>query len=467
MDGNDIVIDGGVSVTLPDNGAIYFPPHIVTVLKMLNEAGFEAFAVGGCVRDAMMGITPHDYDVCTDAETEDIKKVFDGFNVIETGIKHGTVTVLSGGKPIEITTYRIDGDYKDHRRPEKVIFTKSIEDDLKRRDFTVNAMAVSLDGKFCCAGDGVKDLKDGVIRCVGVAENRFSEDALRILRAMRFAARFGFEIEEETFRAMKCKRNLLAYISSERIFAELSGLLLVEDGKRASRVLDICKDIVSVIIPEFKPAFNCDQSSRHHKYNVWQHILHTLDNAENDIFLRWALFLHDICKPYFMVVGIDGRGHFPGHDFYGAAVARDILKRLKAPGELCENVYLLIKYHDLRLSPSRKNAAKILQLMGEENALRLLKMMRYDILAQSSFRQDEKLEMVELLEKNINKYIAEQSCLNVKDLCIGGSDIIALGIKPGPRIKEILNELLESVIDGNVENDRQQLLLLAEKIVKR
>ncbi len=236
MNGNDIVINGGVSVSLPGDEKIYFPPHIVTVLKMLNHAGFEAFAVGGCVRDAMMGITPHDYDVCTDAETLDIKKVFNGFNVIETGIKHGTVTVLSDGNPIEITTYRIDGDYKDHRRPEKVIFTKSIEDDLKRRDFTVNAMAVSLDGRFCCAGDGVKDLKDGVIRCVGVAENRFSEDALRILRAMRFAARFGFEIEEETFNAMHSKKHLLAYISAERIFSELSGLLSVDDGKKASRV---------------------------------------------------------------------------------------------------------------------------------------------------------------------------------------------------------------------------------------
>ena len=454
-----------VSVVLPEGSTMCFPFYIVTILKMLNDNGFEAFAVGGCVRDSLMGIIPHDYDICTDADTDDIKEVFKDFRLIETGIKHGTVTVMSEGFPVEITTYRIDGEYKDHRRPEKVIFTKSIEADLQRRDFTVNAMAVSLDGRFCSAGDGIGDLKKRLIRCVGVAENRFTEDALRILRGMRFAARFGFEIEEDTLNAMYSKRNLLAFISSERIFSELSGLLSVKDGKNAALVLSKCKDIIGVVIPEFKPSFECDQHSRHHQYTVWEHILRSLYCSDNDIVVRWTLFLHDICKPYCMIIGEDGRGHFPKHDYYGGKIAKDVLTRLKASSELIEKVSLLVRLHDIRLSPGKKSSAKLLELCGTELVFKLIHVMECDISAQSDFRKDEKLKNVMMLKFFVEQYISEGNCFSIKDLMVGGKDIISSGVKPGPEIKRILNCLLEAVIDGKVENEREELIALARRIV--
>ena len=453
----------GRKIGLPNGKFIIIPAYIEAVLIRLNSSGFEAFAVGGCIRDSMIGITPHDYDICTNASSSEIKAVFSDFKTVDTGIKHGTVTVVSSGHPVEVTTYRVDGEYKDHRRPEEVVFTEDIYEDLKRRDFTVNAMAVDSDGRFCSADGGASDVEKRIIRCVGDPYERFEEDALRILRAMRFAARFGFEIESKTLLAMHEKRKLLRFVSAERIFQELSGLLSVENGEAVANVIRNCREITATVIPEFIPGFECDQYSRHHSYSVWEHILKAVSISPARLRLRWALLLHDIAKPYCMVRGVDGRGHFPGHDLIGAEFSRDILKRLKAPNDITDGVYELLLKHDLRFKVSSSSAARLLGDCGPDLLADLFEMMRCDILSQSEFKRAEKLGSVEKMQALVNKHILEKSCVSRAELAINGDRLIELGIARGPGMKTVLNGILDAVINGEIENTEDDIVLWVKR----
>lgn len=448
----------GVSLMLPNGNTLLLPRYISGLLEKLEKSGYEAYVVGGCVRDAMLRRSPHDYDICTNAAAEDVKQVFSEYRVLDTGIAHGTVTVLSEGNPVEITTYRIDGDYKDHRRPDSVTFTDDISKDLARRDFTVNAMAVSLSLGFAEAKGGAEDIESGTIRCVGEPDIRFEEDALRILRAMRFAASLGFKIEDNTVAAMKRHKNELVYVSAERIYSELTGLLTVTDGAALTGVLEMCKDIMAVIIPELKPCFGFDQKTPHHCYDVWTHTLKAIEVSRNDLYLRLALLMHDIEKPSCMTVGANGKGHFINHDLLGARCAGKILRRLRAPYEVIQNVCFLIEKHDLRLEASRKNAGKLLRECGESRAKLLLNMMRCDIAAQSDYLREEKIRNNLELQRYLEQYIEEGRCYSLKDLAVDGDDLIKIGLRPGKEMGGILKRLLDKVICGDVENNRDALL---------
>ena len=351
------------------------PENISRALDMLESAGHEAWVVGGCVRDSLMGIIPHDYDITTSALPAETEQVFAGYRLIETGLKHGTVTVLADGSPIEITTYRVDGEYRDSRRPERVTFTRNIRDDVSRRDFTMNGIAYNPKQGYFDEFGGAEDIKAGVIRCIGKPEKRFREDALRILRGLRFSASLGFEIEENTARAMHDTRELLNKISAERVFSELCGLLTGRNSHRnIFRVLTEFRDIAAVIIPEFRECTGFVQHSRFHCFDVYEHCVMSAQKAaeissgsECRLPLTLAMLLHDIGKPQRFTLGEDGEGHFYGHAAVSADIAEDILRRLKCSNALRERVCTIVRYHDVPLSDTDKSVRLAAQKIRSGN----------------------------------------------------------------------------------------------------
>ena len=437
------------------------PKSVQTVLETLEAGGHEAWCVGGCVRDTLMGRVPGDWDVTTSALPEETLALF-GSHAFPTGLQHGTVTVRANHQSVEVTTYRVDGAYHDHRRPDSVTFTRSLEEDLRRRDFTVNAMAMDLRGELRDLFGGQADLKAGILRCVGEPDCRFGEDALRILRGLRFAAVLGFEIETETAAGIHRNRDSLKDIAAERIQVELFKLLA---GINAAEILRQFPDVVGVFWPEILPMVGFDQRNHHHCYDVWEHTLHAVAAVPQDPILRCAMLLHDIGKPACFTMDGAGVGHFYGHAAISRELADDMLRRLKCGNEFRETVVELVAWHDREIQRTDKGVRRALRQLGEENLRRLLHIKRGDNLAQAPeycHRQQE----IDKAEAILETLLAEDACFSLKQLAVNGRDMMALGLK-GPSIGHALDKLLDGVVNGDLLNERDALLRKAKEFVTK
>ena len=430
------------------------PQPVQFILERFRQHGFEAYVVGGCVRDSLNGETPHDWDICTSALPEQTKACFADCSVAEIGIKHGTISVVLDHQLYEITTYRIDGDYLDNRHPKQVQFTPSLREDLARRDFTINAMAYAEDTGVVDLFGGEKDLKAHVIRCVGNPDNRFQEDALRILRALRFASRLNFSIEKETSDAIHRNAALLRHIAAERIREELIGILC---GKGVEPILNDYRDVIAVFIPELIPTFDFDQHNPHHCFDVYRHIVRSVSLIEPEPVLRLAMYFHDIGKPPVCLTGKNNVCHFRGHPTISADIASSIFHRFRFSNEITRTCLLLITYHDARYQGSSRQLKRLLQVLGEENMRRLFKVQMADLMAQSDFRREEKRAALEAMIKETNKILAEHQCFTLRQLAVNGNDLKALGITDGKQIGQMLHQLLEEVTDDLLPNEKDAL----------
>lgn len=410
------------------------------------------------MRDLLLGRSPHDWDVTTDALPEETERIFSGLRVIETGVRHGTVTVLSGGTPVEVTTYRVDGAYTDGRHPDSVRFARRLSDDLARRDFTVNAMAFNEQDGLADRFGGRADLQAGILRCVGDPDTRFREDALRILRALRFSSQLGFRMEPRTAEsAFRC-RALLRNISGERIRDEFMKLLC---GKDAAAVLRDNREIIAVFIPEIRPAFGFEQHNPHHIYDVWEHTLHAVDAAEPLPAVRLTIFLHDLGKPHCLVLDRNGIGHFHGHPEKSALLAEAILGRLRFDRETAETVLLLIRSHSIPLSPDERLLRRRLNRFGDARLRLLVKVQEADAHGKAA-SSAAYLELLKEIPPMLNRIEAENQCYSLKTLAVNGDDLLAVGIPRGRGIGLALHALLDEVIDGKIPNARSALLKAAE-----
>ena len=435
------------------------PEKVSYIISLLECAGFEAYAVGGAVRDSIMGLDANDWDITTSALPFEVQVLFSKFRVIETGIKHGTVSVVIGEEIFEITTFRTESGYSDHRHPDSVSFSTNIADDLARRDFTMNAIACSPDETVDVFA-GVEDIEARVIRCVGDPQVRFSEDALRILRAMRFSATLGFEIEEKTRKAMSDCKGLLKNVSAERVFVELKKLLC---GKNAFAVLDGCRDILFEIIPEFVACDGFDQRTPHHIYDIYEHIIRSVEAVKCDVTLRLAMLLHDVAKPDCFFLGDDQKGHFYGHHKPSAEVAKNILRRLKCDNETIDDVVFLVENHMTELRAEKKLVKRRLSNMGEKRLRMLVEVQKADTIACGTGENMDKLFEYERL---IDEVVAEGVCFSLKSLAVNGSDIINEGVAEGVIIGRVLEHLLECVIEERIENEKSVLIEEARRFVR-
>ncbi|MBQ9079512.1 MAG: HD domain-containing protein [Clostridia bacterium] len=438
-------------------------PAAERVIGVLRGAGYEAFCVGGCVRDMIMGREPNDFDITTSARPEQTKACFHGFHVIETGLKHGTVTVVIDGEPMEITTYRVDGEYLDNRRPSEVFFTSRLEDDLSRRDFTVNAMAYSRESGVVDVFGGREDIERKIIRAVGEPDRRFCEDGLRILRALRFASVLDFSIDRETAESIHRNRALLRNISAERILVEFVKLVC---GKGAARVMGEFVDVVCEIIPEFEPSVGFDQRNPYHIYDVYMHSLRALEAAQGDKYVKLAVLFHDIGKPGSFSEDERG-GHFYGHHALSAELTERALRRLKSDGKTLHTVVKLVNAHDRGLPPTEKSVRRLICSFGEEDTRRLIQVRRADNSALVEWLVEPRLAELDEIERIVDKIHAEGELPSLKNLAVHGDDIIKLGVSPGKRIGEILNKLLDDVLDGRALNDKQTLLDRAKQYIEK
>ena len=435
---------------------IHLPQSVSMVIDKLEYNGFEAYIVGGCVRDSILGKKPKDYDIATSASPEQVKRCFSGYKIIDTGIKHGTVTVIADGEKIEVTTFRIDGRYDDRRHPSSVMFSTNIIDDLSRRDFTINSMAYNPRTGLIDSFGAQKDLFSQRIACVGEPSVRFSEDALRIMRALRFASVLGFEIEKTTAIAIHDMKHLLKDIAFERIASEL---VLLLNGNSPADILIKFADVFAVIIPEIEPCINFNQHNRYHVYDVWTHTAMAVEHSKPLPDVRLALMLHDIAKPQCFRLDDEGNGHFFNHERVGAEMAEDILRRLRFSNETIKRVCTLIKYHYVTPVDDYKVVKRLISTVGEELFPTLLEVMRGDNRAKQSFCF-ERVQTLEAMQAKAEEIIAENQCLKITDLDVDGNDILELGCK-GPEVGEILNMLLDSVIEEKVANERNALIELA------
>lgn len=440
---------------------IVLPKNVKTIIKILNTHNYEAFIVGGCVRDSVIGLTPHDWDICTNAKPEEIKKCFENFNTFDSGIKHGTISVVLDGEVFEVTTYRIDGTYSDNRRPDSVTFTSDITQDLARRDFTINAMAYNEQSGLIDPYGGRNDLSDKIIKCVGNPDFRFNEDALRIIRALRFASVYNFEIDYETAKSIHKNADLLNNIAVERISVELNKLL---SGYGAEKILNNYRDVIAVFIPEIKPMFDYNQHTKHHNRDLWHHTTYAVKSIDNSPLLRMSMLLHDIGKPKACKRDEDGTCHFKGHPKYSAEMAETILRRLKYSNDFIETCITLIKYHDVRFSGSKRQLRHVMSAIGDKNVELLLKIQRADIMAQSDYNHKEKLEKLNLACQTYKEILADKDCFTLKQLKINGNDIKNLGLSEGIKIGKILKILLGLVIEDKIENEKSALIKKAEEI---
>ncbi len=443
---------------------IKMPENAKGIIDKLRTCGYDAYAVGGCIRDSIMGKIPYDWDICTSALPEEVLEVLGERNIIENGLKHGTVTVHIDGENYEITTFRTDGQYLDNRHPENVTFVRELKEDLSRRDFTMNSLAYNYSEGLIDIFGGRDDINNSIIRCVGDPDKRFGEDALRILRALRFSSQLGFSIEEKTSASIHKNAELLKNISAERIMSEFTKILM---GKNVEDVLMNYKDVIAVFIPEIKPMFGFEQHNPHHVYDVWQHTVKSVACVKNERILRLTAFFHDIGKPKAFTVDSGGKGHFHGHPEVSDRMADDILKRLKTDNNTIATVRLLIKLHDLRPKADEKNVRRLMYETGKENYPLLMDIKRADALAQNPEMHGYKLEYIAQLENIYKQELEKKSAFNLKTLAVNGRDIINTGVRDGRTIGMILEYLLDRVIDGDIENDKQLLLDKAAEIRKR
>jgi tRNA nucleotidyltransferase (CCA-adding enzyme) len=439
---------------------IIIPNDVKFIIKQLNQHGYEAFAVGGCVRDSLLSIVPNDWDICTNARPEQTKSCFADFTTFDSGIKHGTISVVHNHQVYEITTYRIDGEYSDNRHPENVTFTSDIDMDLSRRDFTVNAMAYNEERGLIDPFNGKADIQKKIIRCVGSPDRRFNEDALRIIRALRFASTYSFSIEELTSKSILSNAELLNNIAVERIAVELNKLLC---GNGAEKILNNYRDVVAVVIPELKSEFNFNQHSKHHNLDLWHHTTRSIALVDNDPRLKMTMLLHDIAKPQCCTTDENGEFHFYNHPKLGAQLSLQILRRLKYSNEFSHECVQLIENHDLRYTGSKRQLKRMLSKIGETNLRSLLKVQRADVLAQSDYMRAEKLEQIALAQKDLDKLIEENACFSLKQLAVNGRDLIAIGVTDGKEIGRILKELLNLVVDDKIKNDKETLVSEVKK----
>lgn len=438
---------------------IKLPEAVEMILKILNEHGYDAYAVGGCVRDSMLGREPDDWDITTSAKPEQVKELFR--RTVDTGLQHGTVTVLMEKEGFEVTTYRVDGEYEDGRHPKQVTFTASLEEDLKRRDFTINAMAYHPETGLVDLFGGQKDLEKGIVRCVGNPVERFTEDALRILRAVRFSAQLGFAIEEETVKGLAALAPNLRQISAERIQVELVKLLVSPhpDYLRIAYEAGITREF----LPEFDAMMQTPQNTPHHCFSVGEHTLHSLKQVPEDKVLRLTMLLHDVGKPQARTTDERGRDHFKMHGELGEKIAVQILRRLKFDNDTIGKVKRLVSCHDYRPLPEPKYVRRAVNRIGEELFPLYLQVQRADILAQSSYQKEEKLGRLNQVAVLYEEILREKQCVSIRTLAVTGRDLIQSGIAPGPGLGELLEQLLELVLENPDLNEKECLLQIVRE----
>ena len=435
------------------------PSGAAYILRILHDAGYESWLVGGCVRDLLRGVEPHDWDICTSARPEEVERCFAGHRIIETGLKHGTVTVLEDGDPYEITTYRTEGPYSDSRRPDYVAFVSSLESDLARRDFTMNAIALGLDGSLRDPFGGVEDIKAGLIRCVGEPAHRFREDGLRIMRALRFAAVLGCEIEERTAQAIHENRRMLGHVAAERINVELCKLLV---GEKAGDILRQYPDVLCQFWPQLEPLVTLKQHSPWHCWGGWEHTIRAVETAPADEILRLTMLLHDIGKPSCKSTDEKGIDHFYGHPSAGAKLAGQMLRALKFDNKTRERVGILVEHHDVQIPCQDRSIRRWMGRLGTETFFQLLEVKRADGMGQDYELVKDRFVELEEMKAKAEEIVAQGQCFSLKDLAVNGEDVIAAGVAPGPEVGRVLNKLLEQVVNGDAANERQELLKLLD-----
>ena len=437
------------------------PQSILSVIERLENNGYDAYVVGGCVRDFLLKTAPSDWDVCTSALPQTVCELFDDHTCILTGIQHGTVTVMFEQNPVEITTYRREDGYGDHRHPDQVTFVSSIEDDLARRDFTVNAMAYHPVRGLVDPFGGKDDLEKGILRCVGTTTQRFEEDALRILRCLRFAACYDFKVEEQTAQAIRSQVGGLDFVAAERIHVELDRLLT---GKAVRKVLFRFRSVLFHIIPELALTDGFEQHSRYHRWDVFEHTVESVASARCDRTVRLALLLHDIGKPHCFSMDEHNQGHFFGHHKQGEEIATAVLRRLKYDRQTTERVALLIRYHDTVILPQESVVKRWLNRLGEGLLRQLLFVKEGDCLGHDASLHKERLQELATLHAIIDRVIEEGQCFSLKDLAINGKDVLRLGIPEGTAVGEALQWALNAVVEGVLQNDYD---ILMEALSKR
>lgn len=430
-----------------------FPSYGLQALERLSRAGYQAWLVGGCVRDALRGVAPHDCDVATDALPHQVHQVFAGERVADTGVRHGTLTVVLEGEGVEITTFRREGDYSDHRHPDTVAFTTVLEEDLARRDFTMNAMAWR-PGELADPFGGQRDMAAGLIRCVGDPRRRFREDALRILRGVRFAAVLGYGLEEETARAVKEQAELLDWVSRERVYGELKRLVC---GDWAEKALLDFPHVITQVVEELRPAVGFDQRTPYHRYDVYTHIAKVVQKVPPKPALRLAALLHDVGKPATFTLDERGVGHFHGHNKAGAILADQALRRLRADNATREHVVTLVGRHGLRLPVEERVVRRWLSRLGPELFFDLMTLDRADNLSKAPDVVNLGEDHWRDLDAMARSILARQECLSVKDLEVDGRDALAMGLE-GREIGQALKWLLDAVVERHLPNRREELL---------
>lgn len=442
---------------------IRLPEKVKLIIQRITDAGYEAYAVGGCIRDSLLMRTPDDWDITTSADPLQVKAIFE--RTVDTGIKHGTVTVLMGGEGFEVTTYRIDGKYEDGRHPREVIFTPSLEEDLKRRDFTINAMAYNEKDGLVDIFDGIGDIQRELICCVGNPLERFSEDALRIMRAVRFSAQLGYRIDEQTKEAIRQLAPDLKRISAERIQTELVKLVISPHPEYLRTAYEL--GITKVILPEFDACMQTPQNNPHHCFDVGEHILESMKAIPADRVLRLAMLFHDIGKPETITVDEEGISHFHGHPVISEEIGRKILKRLKFDNHTIDQVTRLVRYHDYYVEPSQRCVRRAVMKVGEDIFPLLLQVKRADIQAQSNYQREDKEENLKAVSQLYEQILTQKQCVSLKMLDVTGRDLMEqTGMAPGKKIGEILKYLLDFVVDDPSRNQKEILLKEAERYLK-
>ncbi|MBQ3928656.1 MAG: HD domain-containing protein [Clostridia bacterium] len=440
---------------------IDMPTQVKEIIAVLQQNGYRAYAVGGCIRDTIMGIPPSDWDICTSSLPQETLDALGAQNIVENGMKHGTVTVRRNGQNYEITTFRTDGVYLDNRHPQNVQFVRTLEQDLARRDFTVNAMAYNDTDGLCDCFGGTEDIQRKLIRCVGNPDQRFQEDGLRILRALRFSSQLGFEIESSTADSIRKNAHLLQNISAERILSELIKILT---GKNVEYILLHYSGVLEVFLPEIRPMVGLEQNNPHHIYDVWTHTVKTVAAIPPERTLRLAALFHDFGKPDRHTVDSNGIGHFKGHPEVSAVMAEKILIRLKSDNQTKSDVAAIIRMHDARPPAEPKYVRRQMAKLGERRYPMLLELKKADSLAQNPRTIPQKLEYISRLNKIYQNEMKQGGAVTIKSLAVNGNDMINLGIKDGRMIGECLNTLCQLVIDGEVDNEKGALMIKIKEL---
>jgi tRNA nucleotidyltransferase (CCA-adding enzyme) len=442
---------------------IIIPSDVKIIMNQLSENNHKSYVVGGCCRDALLGREPKDWDICTSAKPNEMLEIFKDFKIIETGIKHGTLTVVINNINYEVTTFRIDGDYSDNRHPDSVKFVDDIALDLSRRDFTINAMAYNEEEGLIDPFNGLQDIENRLIKCVRNANDRFQEDALRMLRAIRFSAQLKFSINEETESSIFNNSNLISSVSSERINVEICKILASDYPEKIALIY--LNNLSKYFLPEFEIMFSCKQNTPWHIYNVGIHTLEALRNSKNDLVLRLAILFHDTGKPFAKTTTNEGIDHFYHHPIKSAEIAKDIMTRLHFDNQTINNVVTLISYHDATIDLNKRSIKRMLNKIGEELFFKLLDLQYADCSAQNLELSQEKIDLLPQIRELAQIILTEKEPFGIKDLAINGSDMIELGYKPSKELGDALNTILELIIDNPELNTKNQLQEIASKLL--